>query len=71
MLRENYINIESKIRSSQFSYTDFINNMKLLVVVIPPSIYYDCFTLKTFREEKFTQVNMKIVVVGILGNTGR
>ena len=28
--------------------------MKLLVVVIPPSIYHGCSTRKTFWEEKFT-----------------
>ena len=44
--------------------------MKLLAVVKPPSIYYGCFTRKTFWEEKFigeenftlgefTAVNMK------------
>ena len=41
-------------------------NMKLLVVVTPPSIYHSCSTWKTFWEEKFTgkenllqDVNMK------------
>ena len=29
-------------------------NIKILVVVKPPSIYYDCSTRKTFWEEKFT-----------------
>ena len=29
-------------------------NMKLLVVVAPPSIYHGCSTWKTFWEEKFT-----------------
>ena len=29
-------------------------NMKLLAVIIPPSIYYGCSTWKTFLEGKFT-----------------
>ena len=54
MLRET-IKIE-KVRAyiSQFSYTDVMMNMKLLLVVTPPSIYNDCSTRKTFWEEKFT-----------------
>ena len=55
-------------------------NMKLLTVVTPPSIYHVCSTRKTFWEEKFTgegnftlgefsSVNMKMVVVVMLGNT--
>ena len=49
-------------------------NMNLLVVVTPPSIYHGCSTQKKFWEEKFTlgeftAVNMKIVVVAMLGNT--
>ena len=55
-------------------------NMKLLAVVTPPSISHGCSTQKTFREEKFTgegnftlgefsSVNMKMVVVVMLGNT--
>ena len=50
--------------------------MKLLAVVTPPSIYHGCSTRKTFWEEKFTgkeffslAVDMKIVVVTMLGNT--
>ena len=34
-------------------------NMKLLVVVTPPSIYRGCSTCKDFWEEKFTPMNMK------------
>ena len=41
-------------------------NMKLLIVLTPPSIYHGCYTRKTFWEEKFTgkeklfsAVNMK------------
>ena len=39
-------------------------NMKLLVVVTPPSIYHGCSTWKTLLEEKFalgefTSMNMK------------
>ena len=34
--------------------------MKLLVFLIPPSIYHGCFTWKAFWEEIFTQVSMKI-----------
>ena len=63
---------------SQFSYTVVMMNMKLLSVVTPPSIYHGCSTLKTFWEEKFTgeeklfsAVNIKIVVVTMLGNKGR
>ena len=48
-------------------------NMKLLVVVTPPPIYYGCSTRKTFWEEKFTGkknkillVNIKIVVIAML-----
>ena len=55
-------------------------NMNLLSVVTPPSIYHGCSTQKTFWEEKykgeekftlgeFSAVNMKIVVVLMLGNT--
>ena len=33
--------------------------MKLLSVVIPPSIYYGCSARKTFCEGNFTLVNMK------------
>ena len=36
-------------------------NMKFLAVVTPPpDIYHGLFTWKTFWEEKFTPVNMKI-----------
>ena len=51
-------------------------NMKLLAVVTPPTIYHGCSTRKTFWEEMYTGeeklfsgVNMKIVVIVILGNT--
>ena len=57
-------------------------NMKLLSVVTPPSIYYGCSDCKTLWEEEFiveenvtlgefTAVNMKIVVVAMLGNKDR
>ena len=53
-------------------------NMKLLSVVTPLSIYHSYSTRKTFWEEKFTgeeklfsAVNMKIVVVAMLGNIKR
>ena len=36
-----------------------MNNMKLLSVVTPLSIYNGCSTQKKFWEENFTQVNMK------------
>ena len=36
-----------------------MNDMELLAVVTPLSIYNGCSTWKTFWEEKFTQVNMK------------
>ena len=36
-----------------------MNNMKLLPVVTPPSIYHGCFTWKMLWEENFTQVNTK------------
>ena len=52
-------------------------NMNLLTVVTPPFNYHSWSTRKTFWEEKFTgeeklfsAVNMKIVVVVMLGNTG-
>ena len=38
-LRENQVNIESKIRISQFSYT-YVMNMKILEAVTPPYIYH-------------------------------
>ena len=48
--------------------------MKFLAVVTPLSIYHGCSTRKTFWEEKFTgkesvflAVDMKIVVVTMLG----
>ena len=67
VLKENHVYIE-KVRtlSSQFSYTVFMMNMKLLSVVTPLYIYHGCSTRKTFWEEKFTgeekffsDVNMK------------
>ena len=56
--------------------------MNLLAVVTPPYIYHGCSTQKTFWEEEFTgeekftlgefsAVNIKILVVAILGNTER
>ena len=52
--------------------------MKILEVVTPPSIYHGCSTRKMFWEEKFTgkenlflAVNMKIVVVAMLGKIRR
>ena len=49
-------------------------NMNLVSVVTPTSIYHGCSTWMTLWEEKFTvgefsAVNMKIVVVSMLGNT--
>ena len=44
-------------------------NMNLVSVVIPPSIYHCCSTQKTLWEGKFMTVNMKVVVVNMLGNT--
>ena len=46
-------------------------NMNLLSVVAPPSIYRGCSTRKMFWEEIFTPVNMKVVVIAMLGNTGK
>ena len=52
--------------------------MNLLEVVTPPSIYHGCSTRNTLWEEKYTgkenlflAVDMKIVVVAILGNKRR
>ena len=59
VFRENHINRESKIRSSQLSHTGVINYMKLQAVVTPLSIYHGCPTQKTFWDEIFTQANMK------------
>ena len=59
MLKENHIDRESRSRISKFSYTDVTNNIKLLVVVTPPSIHHDSSTGKMFWEGKFTLVNMK------------
>ena len=39
--RENHMNRESKISSSQFSYTDVIKYMKLLAVVTPQYIFHE------------------------------
>ena len=36
-----------------------MNNMKILEVVTPTSIYHGCSTQKMFWEEKFILVNMK------------
>ena len=36
--------------------------MKILVVVIPPSIYHGCSTRKTFWEEKFTGKKQDLLV---------
>ena len=49
-------------------------NILLLVVVTPSSIYHGCYTWKTLWEGEFTlseltAVNIKIVVVVMLGNT--
>ena len=75
LLKENHVYIE-KVRAlrSQFIYTDVMMNMNILSVVTPLSIYRGCSTLKTFWEEQFTvgefsAVNMKIVVVTMLGKT--
>ena len=53
-------------------------NMKLLACVKSPSIYHSCSTQKTFREDKFKgeeklflDVNMKILVVAMLGKKMR
>ena len=53
-------------------------NMKILAVLTPPYIYHGCSTWKTFWEGKFIDeenlfpaVNMKNVVVAMLGNTER
>ena len=57
-------------------------NMKILAVLTPPSIYHGCSTHNTFWEGKFSgeenftlgefsAVNMKTVVVAMLGNTYR
>ena len=41
------------------SYTDVMNDMKLLAVVTLLFIYNCCSNRKTLWEENFTQVNMK------------
>ena len=51
-------------------------NMNILAVVTPLSTYHGFSTSKTFWEKKFTlgeftAVNMKIVVVVMLGNIKR
>ena len=53
-------------------------NMNLLAVLTPMSIYDGCSTRKTFWEGEFTgeekllsAVNIKKLVVAMLGNTGR
>ena len=76
------INRESNSLNLTFSYTYVMMNMKPLAVATPPYIYHGCPTLKKFWEEKFTgeekftlgefsAVNMKIVLVTMLGNTER
>ena len=59
MIRENHINREINSSISQFSYTDVMNNMNILEVVTPTSIYHGFSTRKMFWEEKFILVNMK------------
>ena len=39
VLRENHKNTEINIRSSQLSYTDVKNNMKIPEVITPTSVY--------------------------------
>ena len=55
------IHIESKNRSSQFSYTAIVvtSTMNFLEVVTSPAIYHGYSAWKTLWEEKFTLVNMK------------
>ena len=48
-------------------------NINIPEVITPPSIYHGFSTQKTFLEEKFTlseftPVNIKIVVVAVIGN---
>ena len=69
MIRENHINREREIGRSKFSYTDFMKNINLLAVVTPPSIYHFCYTQKTFWKKRFTPMNIKIVVIAMIGNT--
>ena len=53
--RKPCINRESKsLELTIYLYSCHDINMKFLVVVTPPYIYYGCSTQKTFREEKFT-----------------
>ena len=62
------INKESKsLELTIYVYSCHNINMKTVVVVTPPYIYHDCFTWKTFWEEKstskkylFQSMNMKI-----------
>ena len=58
-VNRNHINRKSKIRSSQFSYTSIMNDMKVLEVVTKPSIFHGCSTQKTFWGEKLTSVNIE------------
>ena len=49
-------------------------NMKLRTVDTPPYIYHGCYTQKMFWEEiciidEFSTVNMKNIVIAMLGNT--
>ena len=51
-------------------------NMKILTVVTPMSIYHGSYTWKTFweeictgKEKLFLAVNMKIVIISMLGKT--
>ena len=65
--RKPCINRESKsLELTIYLYSCHDINMKFLVVVTPPSIYYGCSAQKTLWEEKFTgkkdlfrSVNMK------------
>ena len=48
-----------------------MNNIKLLSVVTPLSIYNGLSTQNMFWKENFTQVNIKIVVFEMLKNIGK
>ena len=77
VLKENHVYIEEvRSFSSQFSFTVVMMNMKLISVVTPQYIHHGCYNPKMFWEERFTgkeivflAVNMKNVVVTMLGNT--
>ena len=67
---EKHVNRVSKTLEPTI-YLKYLMSMNILAVVTTPYTYHGCSTRKTFSEGKFTPMNMKIVVITLLGYTGR